>query len=186
MRKEIIYSKNDLADSNFALTVEPIYNENVYLPENKHILKKLEKIFTYEKLHITLCCTFINDKNILNELASDIVSSGEIIFDIVSMDIKNKKNIDDDVRSCTVWLSNKNKRADDITDHIRESCLRGLQKSEYRKQLKYPSKNNHLLLKIEDDAIECLQYIKQIKGKTVFLKEFGHGKNKAFEYYIHY
>lgn len=187
MRKKMIYSKNDLADSNLAFTVKPIYDECVYLPENECILNKLEKIFRYEKLHVTLCCTFIDDKNILEELASDIVSFGEIIFDITSIDLKNKKNVDDDVRSCMIWLSNRNEHVDDITNHIRDSCLRGLQKSEYRRQLKFPSKNNHhLLLKIEDDAVECLQYIKQIEGRTVFLKELGHGKIKAFEYHVSY
>ena len=183
----MLYSEDDMADSSLAFTIKPIFDEYVYKPKNGHILKKLNKIFNYEKLHVTICCTFINDKYALNKLAECIVSSGRIVFDVNPVLAKNKKSTSSSTRSCMIQLAINNEQVGDTINHIRESSLRGLQKSEYKKQLKYPTNNNyHMSLKIDENTIKYIQYIKQIEAKTIFLKEFGYGKNKTFEYPIHY
>lgn len=197
MTKITVYSKDSLANSNLALTVRPIFDDSVYLPENEPILKKLEKIFEYKRLHITICCTFVEQANILEKFASNIASSDIVTFDVNDIIVKNDTdeknepvaNNNEDkqntINSCILFLKINNKFVDDITNHIREPSLRGLQKSEYRNQQKYPAKDNyHLLLRVEEEDMECLKYIKQIEAVTIFLKEFGRGKKKKFEYRI--
>ena len=178
-----IYKKEKVGDCNFAVTIKPIFDEYVYLPENKNILEKLQKAFLYDKLHITLCITFLEYQKILKEVALDFLSCGKIDFCIKSIDKRDNK-IDNDIQSFMLWLSLNNDNANQIISHVRNSSLRGLQKSEFRKQNKYPEDNYHLLLKVKSDTVEYLKYIKSIEAKTIFLKELGHDTEKTFEFQL--
>lgn len=170
----------NLGNSIFSINVSPLYTKEVY--DDPVLYEKMNHIFSYCKLHISIICTNSKYSNILKYYAENYSTIDELLFFVIETKIINQKTYD-------LFLDTKNKEFKSSIELLRKSPLRSLFKSEYYSKslldsdifcLRIISEN---ALSKEDTKImkNINKYVYALRAKTIFFKEFDNNI-KTYEY----
>lgn len=157
------------ADCNFALKVKPIISKDIYESHDyQNHISHIMKSFAYERLHVTIMCTFKCYAPFFKEYIEYIKNMAPIEFKLVEICKRNHR---------VIILQCLNDDFNDFCSNLRKTQLRGAQSRELKKQKFFPAENNfHILFSKEDDTQLIIKYVDKLIVDRIFFKPLGRGK----------
>lgn len=164
-RRYELQQRIEPATANFAMTVRPVYREEIYQPENKEVLNLLKQIFKNKGLHVTITATFADAHRTLYQVADNLIDMKGIIF--YPKCIGNQRGTDEK----TVQLHTDHDEYSHLLSRLRRSTLRGWEQAEIRMRHFFPVECSHIRFSDRQIAALVYQYVDYLVPVTVYLAE---------------